>query len=80
MAADCITVFHTVNCCGGFAALGINAAEKAAFDEAEAVCQMQYPPCGCAAGPTTTEDGKMSTDDTQIQVACTNGQCLTFFP
>ena len=80
MATDCVTAFHMVSCCGTRAAIGINAAEQAAFDEAEATCEMQYPGCGCAQGPTTTEDGKMSLDDTQIQVACTNGQCMTFLP
>lgn len=80
MPSDCVVALHTVNCCGTMVALGINAAEKSAFDAAEATCDMQYPGCGCAQMPTTTEDGKMSMDDTQIQVGCTNGQCTTFLP
>ena len=80
MATDCVTALHMVNCCGTLTAIGINATEKSAFDAAEATCEMQYPACGCAQFPTTTEDGKMSMDDMQIQVGCTNGQCLTFLP
>jgi hypothetical protein len=80
MAADCVIALHMVNCCGTLTALGINAAEKAAFEAAEGTCQMQYPGCGCAQSPTTTEDGKMSLDNAQIQVQCTNGQCMTFLP
>lgn len=80
MSTDCITVMHQVNCCGTRAAMGINSAEQKAFADAEATCEMQYPACGCAAMPTTTEDGKSATDETQIQVACMNGQCLTFLP
>jgi hypothetical protein len=80
MATDCATALHTVSCCGTLTAIGINVAEKPAFNAAEATCEMQYPACGCAQSPTTTEDGKTSMDDTQIQVGCTNGQCMTFLP
>jgi hypothetical protein len=80
VAADCVTALHMINCCGTLTAIGINVAEKPAFDAAESTCQMQYPGCGCAQFPTTTEDGKMSMDDNQIQVACSNGQCMTFLP
>jgi hypothetical protein len=79
-AADCVVALHQVNCCGTLTAIGINAAEASAFAAAEMTCQMQYPGCGCASTPTTTEDGKMSMDDTQIQVGCMNGQCSTFLP
>lgn len=80
MITDCVIALHMVNCCGTLTAIGINSAEKSAFDAAESVCQMQYPGCGCAQSPTTTEDGKMSMDDTQIQVDCIGGQCMTFLP
>jgi hypothetical protein len=80
MAADCATALHMVSCCGTLTAIGINVAEKPAFTAAETTCEMQYPGCGCAQSPTTTEDGKTSMDDTQIQVGCTNGQCMTFLP
>lgn len=80
MATDCIIAKHMVSCCGTLTAIGINAAEQQAFAAAEATCEMQYPACGCAQSPTTTEDGKMSMDDTLIQVGCMGGQCLTFLP
>jgi len=79
-ATDCVTKFHMVNCCGTLAAIGMNKAESADFDAAEAICEMQYPGCGCAQGPTMTEDGKMSTDDSLIQVDCVSGACSTVFP
>ena len=78
--AHCVIALHMVNCCGTLTAFGINATEKAAFEAAEGTCQMQYPGCGCAQSPTTTEDGKMSMDDALIQVQCSSGQCLTFLP
>lgn len=77
---DCVTALHMVNCCGTLVALGIRASETNAFAEAEATCEMQYPGCGCAQSPTTTEDGKTSMDDSKIQVDCKNGQCMTFLP
>jgi hypothetical protein len=79
-AADCVTKLHMVNCCGSMTAIGINATESAAFDAAEMTCQSQYPGCGCAAMPTTTEDGKTSMDDTLIQVDCLSGKCSTYLP
>lgn len=79
-AADCVIALHQVNCCGTLTAIGLNASEQAAFDAAENTCRMQYPGCGCAQSPTTTEDGKMSMDDSLIQVDCKNGQCSTFLP
>jgi len=80
MATDCAVALHMVSCCGTLSAIGINATQKAAFDEAEAVCEMQYPGCGCAQGPTMTEDGKTNLNNVEIQVGCMNGQCMTYLP
>jgi hypothetical protein len=78
--ADCFIAFHQTDCCGTRAALGLNSSQKAAFDAAEKTCEMQYPGCGCAQGPTTTEDGKSSVDETMIQVKCNAGMCATLLP
>jgi hypothetical protein len=77
---ECVIALHQTNCCGTLAAIGINVAEQAAFEAAEAICESQYPGCGCAAGPTTAEDGNSSTDDTAIVVDCVEGSCTTLVP
>ncbi len=77
---DCVIALHQINCCGTLDALGIASAEKAAFDEAEATCESQYPACGCAQGPTTTDEGSTATDLAAISVQCIGGQCTTYVP
>lgn len=77
---DCFIAFHQVSCCGTRAALGLNVSQKAAFDAAEKTCEMQYPGCGCAQQPTTTEDGKAVSDESTIQVKCGAGMCATSAP
>lgn len=66
-----------LDCCGTLKAIGMNASQGAAFDAAEAECDMQYPPCGCAGGPTQTEDGKTVMDMSMILLLCENGACNT---
>jgi hypothetical protein len=78
--ADCSLVFHQVNCCGTKTAIGINNNEAASFAAAEAVCESQYPACGCAEGPTTAEDGKTPDPSGMIQVHCDAGLCKSFVP
>jgi hypothetical protein len=79
-AADCVLKFHMVDCCGTRVAIGINQADGAAFDAAEAICEMQYPGCGCAPQATTAEDGDMAPDESVIQVDCMSGSCASFVP
>jgi len=76
--SDCVVVEHQINCCGTFAAWGISAADKTAFDDAEATCERSYPGCGCAATPTKADDGKTSVAAGDIGVGCTAGVCLSF--
>lgn len=78
--ADCFIAFHMINCCGTREALGLNSAEKQAFDDAESICSAQYPACGCAQGPTKTDEGSTANDDAMIQVQCASGQCMTYVP
>ena len=75
--ADCVLRFHQVDCCGSQVALGVNQADSADFDAAEAVCQSQYPGCGCAAMPTVADDGTTSGDPAAFSVDCVGGQCAT---
>lgn len=75
--ADCVLKFHMVNCCGSMAATGVNQGDSAGFDAAEAVCQSQYPGCGCAAMPTVADDGTTSGDPAAFSVDCVGGQCVT---
>ncbi len=76
---DCALVFHQVDCCGNAEAWGINLSELPAFDEAEAICQSQYPGCGCPNGPPLAEDGNSAWNDA-IDVKCEGGQCMSFVP
>lgn len=75
---DCDIGFHQIDCCGSRAAIGINSGERDNFDGAEANCEAQYPPCGCAPRPTSAEDGQQTRDESRISVRCANGECRTF--
>ena len=74
---DCALVFHQTDCCGNTHADGISASEQKAFAEAEAICQAQYPGCGCPAHTPVADDGGTSWDMTAFSVACVAGQCRT---
>ena len=77
-ATDCAVVFHQINCCGTRVAQGINALGVDAFASAEAVCDSQYPACGCAESPTTADDGNWGFGPDAFGVSCRNGDCYTF--
>lgn len=77
---DCVMKEHMIDCCGSMVAMGINAAEDAAFDAAETECQSQYPACGCAPLPTVAEDGQRPDGGAGIQLDCLGGSCSTFVP
>ncbi len=79
-ASDCVVAFHQINCCGTRRAMGIAKGELAAFGQAEAVCESQYPGCGCAQQPTAADDGNSTFDESSIQVTCLMGNCSTFVP
>lgn len=77
---DCSVVFHQVDCCGNSEAWGINADAAKAFAEAEEICVAQYPGCGCPAGPPIADDGDPVINADFIEVACTEGQCMSAVP
>jgi len=77
---DCSVVFHQIDCCGNSEAWGINADAAKAFAEAEEICMAQYPGCGCPAGPPTADDGDPVINPDFIEVACTDGQCMSSVP
>jgi len=74
---QCVIAIHTTDCCGNSVALGINEAELADFQAAEAICDSQYPPCGCPAGPTMAEDGQAVENPRKLVVGCVDGSCMT---
>lgn len=76
---DCAIVFHQLDCCGSFAAWGLNADAAKPFAEAEELCEAQLPECDCVAEPTVADDGS-SGDNASILVACDGGTCGTFIP
>src|SRR5678815_1668069 len=75
-ASDCVAVTHVTSCCGSVAAVVINASQRGAFDEAERICDMQYPGCGCAAAPGIAigPDLYVKSLD-ELDLECTNGMC-----
>jgi hypothetical protein len=75
---DCAVVFHQVDCCGTLTAVGINAAGVEGFVAAEAVCDAQYPACGCAEGPTTAADGNWAFGAEAFGAWCHDGDCFSF--
>src|SRR5262249_39179808 len=52
---DCTFGLHQTDCCGSGVFTGFNRSEADRFAAAEAICESEYPACGCA-GRTTTED------------------------
>jgi hypothetical protein len=78
--ADCAVVFHQINCCGTRRALGIVKGKVVDFGAAEAICESQYPGCGCAQQPTMADDGNASADESLIKVSCSMSACTTFVP
>lgn len=75
---ECVVAVHQTDCCGNSRATGINAAQREAFDAAEAICRPMYPGCGCAARPPVTDDGEVAGFSTAIPVECRAGVCTTF--
>ena len=79
-ADDCVIVVHTTDCCGNSVAWGINESEVERFNEAEAICDSQWPGCGCPAGPTVADDGNSVMDLSEIAVRCDSDTCHTYVP
>src|SRR4029079_4071961 len=48
--AECIPKLHIVDCCGTRLAIGLNASQNAAFNQAEAICDAMYS-AGGGCGP-----------------------------
>jgi len=80
VAADCVAVAHTSNCCGQTVFIGIRASEQTRYQALESQCDASYPACGCAASEPTTDDGSHVRFDGTAGVACVQGRCITFVP
>lgn len=76
-ATDCFIALHQTDCCGSHVALGLAASERARFAAAEAICDGQYPGCGCAPMVTVADDGAAEERDRPIVVTCDGGACRT---
>jgi hypothetical protein len=74
--SGCFVALHQSDCCGTFVALGLATGERERFTGAEASCESMYPGCGCAARPTSADDGT-SCLDASPSVACVDGFCRT---
>src|SRR5262249_45697020 len=79
--ADCTLVGHTTSCCGSGIIMAINKGETARFQAAEAVCDRQYPACGCAAQGVSAEDGSLVPfgSENLIVASCDNMVCRSHY-
>lgn len=80
-ASDCSLVAHTTSCCGSRLAMSIATSEVSAFNGAEAICEAQYPACGCAAQGVEVEDGTQVgwSWETQVKASCDGGSCKAHY-
>ena len=76
-SADCVAVFHQIDCCGTFITMGLSRDEQAGFDTLEAACEATYPRCRCATGPTEADDG--TTGSGEPNLSCVGGRCATSY-
>ncbi len=78
---DCVVVAHQTSCCGDELATGISASEQAAFAAAEAICEQQYPACGCAAQGVAVEDGTQLdfSRRSEVVATCDAGTCQAHY-
>jgi len=74
---DCAIGLHMTDCCGSLFAVGINQAQKAAFDAQEMKLESGCPMCDCAPKITQTESGGSCA---MPSVKCASGKCQTFCP
>ena len=79
--ADCVLVAHTTSCCGALLVMAIASSEQAEFARDEAICDAQYPLCGCAANTVDVEDGTrvLWPWQTEVRAACDGGACRAHY-
>jgi hypothetical protein len=65
VASDCAFIEHQINCCGSKMYVGIAKGSQATVLMCEAPWDQHFPGCGCAEGPTVTED--LHTPDGGVQ-------------
>jgi hypothetical protein len=75
---DCRAAIHQIDCCGSRRALGINYLEEDRFNEAEAVCEAQYPACECPDRGILADDGQSTYEAADVGAFCNEGSCATF--
>jgi hypothetical protein len=67
---------HRLNCCGSQQAIGINHAQRDAFDVAETAWDSTCGACACPATLPQADDGMLCAQ-MSIRVTCDNGMCTT---
>jgi hypothetical protein len=55
--------------------MAVNREERARFDAAEAICDAQYPLCGCASSDIELDDGVVVRTASLAVVECASGNC-----
>ena len=80
VAADCAIGTVQLDCCGSLTITGIASYEAERFAEAAAICDSQFPGCGCASQPTRADDGTHELNSGPGIVQCVANMCQTTFP
>jgi hypothetical protein len=76
--ADCVTVEHGMDRCGGILFAGVNVASRAAFDTIEARCrnEINFGTAACAAAQAV-QTGNSAVPRDRLLVNCVAGTCVT---
>jgi hypothetical protein len=80
VATDCVIGTVQVDCCGSLIVTGINELEEQRFTDAAALCNSQFPLCGCPTQSTRADDGtREGAFSGPAIVQCVSNTCQTTF-
>jgi hypothetical protein len=80
VAADCAIGMVQIDCCGSQIVTGINETEAQRFADAAALCNSQFPLCGCPTQSTRADDGtREGAFSGPAIVQCVSNACQTTF-
>jgi hypothetical protein len=82
----CSIGFHLPQCCGNWAAIGINRNAQTNFDKTEQLWEAGCSGCACpVSGLATAQDGQTGQKQNvhvqcKISAGAVSGTCVTYFP
>ena len=68
--SDCTVKKHQIDCCGTDRLVGVSNASAEGFDLCEQAWARHFGLCMCASNLSTTDDGKIVTDPSNVTVTC----------